>query len=130
MAETFPIYYGCTNLNEYFDEDSFQPINIHDFESTVKIIDQLLTEEIFEQKLDKLKESKMKVLKEYNMFDYIAALCDNMDPTLPKKMTTINPCRSIDDPNNAYNYLIKHSLFKLKQKIIELFKGKSPLYQK
>jgi hypothetical protein len=57
-------------------------------------------------------------------------LCDSMNPALPKKMTTINPCRSTDDWHNIYNYMIKISLFKCKQKIKEIFKGKSPLYQK
>jgi hypothetical protein len=130
LAETFPIYYGCTNLSQYFNKEAFQPINIHDFESTVAIIDRIIAEDTFEQKRAELKECKMKVLKEYNMFDYVAMLCDSMNPELPKKMMTINPCRSTDDKHNVYNYLIKHSLFKWKRKIKEMFKGKSPLYQK
>lgn len=130
LAETYPIYYGCTNLSEYFPEGAFQPINIHDFESAVTIIDRIIAEDTFEQKRADLKECKMKVLKEYNMFDYVAMLCDRMNPSLPKKMTTINPCRSTDDWHNIYNYMIKISLFKCKQKIKEIFKGKSPLYQK
>ena len=130
LAETFPFYYGCTNLSQYFDEGAYQPINIHDFESTTAIIDRIIAEDTFEQKRTVLKESKMKVLKEYNMFDYAAMLCDNMNPDLPKKMTTIKPCKSMDSRHNAYNYLIKNSLFKWKQKIKEIFKGKSLLHQK
>jgi len=129
LAETYPIYYGCTNLSEYFPEGAFQPINIHDFESAVAIIDCIIQENTFELKRSDLKECKMKVLNEYNMFDYVAMLCDKMNPELPKKTTTINPCRSMDDWHNVYNYLIKFSLFKWKQKIKELFKGKSPLHQ-
>ena len=129
MTETYPIYYGCTNLSEYFPKGAFQPINIHDFESAVAIIDRIIAEDTFEQKRADLKECKMKVLKEYNMFDYVATLCDRMNPALPKKMMTINPCRSTDDWHNVYNYMIKISLFKWKQKIKEIFKGKSPLYQ-
>ncbi len=130
LAETYPIYYGCTNLSDYFPEGAFQPINIHDFQEAVAIIDKIIAEDIFEQKRADLKACKEMVLNEYNMFDYVAMLCDKMNPALPKKMTVIKPCRSIDDWHNVYNYLIKFSLFKWKQKIKEIFKGKSPLYQK
>ena len=71
----------------------------------------------------------MKVLKEYNIFDYVAKLCDTMDPAFPKKMMTIKPCRSIDDWYNIYNYMIKFSLFRVKRKVKEIVKGKSPLYK-
>lgn len=130
LAETYPIYYGCKNLSEYFPKGSYQPINIHDFESAVTIIDRIIREDTFEQKRTVLAESKMKVLKEYNIFDYVAMLCDRMNPALPKKMITINPCRSTDDWRNVYNYMIGFSLCRLKQKIKEIFSGKSPLYQK
>lgn len=126
LAETYPIYYGCTNLSDYFPEDSFQPININNFEEAIKIIDNVIAEDTFEQKRSVLNECKAKVLNEYNMFDYVAALCDKMNPTLPKKEVCLNPCRSIDDWQNVYNYMIKFSLSKWKQKL----KGKSSLVQK
>lgn len=130
LAETFPIYYGCKNLSDYFDKESFQSIDIQDFDASVAIIDRIIREDIFEKKQTYLKDSKMKALKEYNMFDYIANLCDQMNPELPKKMVTINKCKSSADRHNLYNYLIKHSLFKWKQKIKEVFNGKSLLYKK
>ncbi len=73
---------------------------------------------------------KTKVLKEYNIFDHVAGLCDRMDPTLPKEEVTLKPCRSTDDWYNVYNYTIKRSLFKLKYKIKELFRGSSVLHHK
>jgi len=130
LSETYPIYYGCTNLSDYFPKESFQPINIHDFKGSVKIIDQIMKENRFEQNKSVLNESKMKVLNEYNMFDYIAKLCDTMNPDLPKKETTIKPCKSTNDWNNIYHYMITMSFYKLKLKIKELFYGKSILYQK
>jgi hypothetical protein len=129
LTETFPIYHGCSNLSDYFPEDAFQSIDILDFESAVKIIDRIIAEDTFEKKQDVLKDCKLKVLNEYNLFDYIAMLCDKLDPTLPKKEIVIKPCQSIDDWHNLYNYLIKFSLFKWKKKFRELVKGKSVLHE-
>lgn len=129
MAETFPIYYGCKNLSDYFDKESFQSIGIQDFDAAVAIIDKVISEDTFEKRRSHLKESKMKVLTEYNMFDYVARLCDQMNPDLPKQTVTINKCNSSKDWRNLYNYVIKHSLFKWKQKLKEMFKGKSVLYK-
>ena len=130
LAETFPIYYGCKNLSDYFNKESYQAIDIHNFEASIAIIDKIIKEDTFEQKQAYLKDAKIKAVTEYNMFDYVASLCDQMDAELPKKMVTINKCNSSEDYHNLYNYLIKHSLFKLKQKIKEVFKGKSLLYKK
>lgn len=130
LTETFPIYYGCTNLFDYFNKEAFEQIDIHDFDAAIAVIDRVIKENTFEKKQTYLHDSKMKVLQEYNMFDYIAHLCDRMNPDLPKKMVTINQCRSSEDWNNLYNYLIKHSLFKWKQKIKEIVKGKSLLNKK
>lgn len=108
LAETYPIYYGCTNLSDYFPKGSFQPMDIHDFESAAAQIDSIIEADTFEQKRAVLKECKLKVLKEYNMLDYVAMLCDSMNPALPKTMLTIKPCRLTEDWNNVYNYTIKN----------------------
>ncbi len=130
LAETFPIYYGCKNLSDYFDKDSFQSIDIQNFDASVGVIDKIIKEDTFENRRNQLKDSKNKVLTEYNMFDYVAHLCDQMNPDLPKKMVTINKCNSSKDWQNLYNYVIGHSLFKWKQKLKELIRGKSSLYKK
>jgi hypothetical protein len=129
LTETFPIYHGCTKLSDYFPDTAFQSIDILDFESAVKIIDRIIKEDTFEKHKAVLKECKLKVLNEYNLFDYIAMLCDKLDSKSPKKEVVIKPCRSIDDWHNLYNYLIKFSLFKLKKKVKELVKGKSVLHK-
>ncbi|WP_117883076.1 hypothetical protein [Aureibaculum luteum] len=93
-------------------------------------IDKIIKEDTFEKKQAYIKDGKIKAVTEYNMIDYVAFLCDQMNAELPKEMVTINKCNSLEDYHNLYNYLIKHSLLKLKQKFKEVFKGKSLLYKK
>lgn len=127
LAETFPIYYGCTNLSDYFPKEAFQPIDILDFDAAIATIDRLLAKDAYAQSTHALHQCKQMVLNQYNMFDYIGSLLDTMNPALPKQEVTINPCRSADDWHNLYNHTINRSLFKWKQKIKGLFRGKSIL---
>ena len=127
LCETFPFYYGCTNLDDYFPKESFQPIDIHNFEGTVNLIDRCIREDRYRNAAPVLKECKERVLEEYNMFNYTAALCDTLNPCLPKKEVTIEPCHSMQNWHNFYHYSIERNLFKWKQKLKECCSGQSIL---
>lgn len=114
ICESYPIYYGCTNINEYFPEGSYSTIDINDFEGSVKVIDELLANDAYEKAKPLLKECKDKVLDEYNLFNYLARIMDDMDPSLPRCKVTIKPCKSMHNLHNVYNYLIKRNVFKVK----------------
>ena len=38
LAHTFPLYHGCSNFKEFFDKDSFETIDINNFDSSVNTI--------------------------------------------------------------------------------------------
>lgn len=127
LAETFPFYYGCTNLSDYFPENSYQPISLQNFEKTAELIDKLIAEDTYEQRKTILGECKQKILEEYNQFNYVASLCNRLDATLPKQKVEIRPCRSMDDWHNFYNYSVNRNLFKWEQKIKSFLGGPSVL---
>jgi hypothetical protein len=121
ICESYPIYYGCTNVGDYFPEGSYSTIDIHDFEGAVKTIDALIATDSYEKAKPLLKECKDKVLDEYNLFNYLAAIMDDMDPTLPRRKVTIKPCKSMHDMHNVYNYLIGRTVFKMRRFFYRLF---------
>lgn len=127
ICESYPIYYGCTNINEYFPDGSYSTIDINDFDGAVKVIDELLANDAYEKAKPLLKECKDKVLDEYNLFNYLARIMDDMDPSLPRCKVTIKPCKSMHDLHNVYNYLIKRNVFKVKSFFHRLF-DKNSLY--
>ncbi|GAB6011760.1 glycosyltransferase family 10 domain-containing protein [Viscerimonas tarda] len=127
LAETFPFYYGCTNLSDYFPAEACQEIDIFNFEHTVEIIDRLLATNAYDNRKAILSDCKQLTLGEYNMFDYIATLCDRLDASLPKENVTLHPCRTMQDWHNFYNYTFARNLFKWKQKIKTAFGSPSPL---
>lgn len=117
LAETFPFYYGCTNFTDYFPKASFQPINIRQPEETISIFDRTIAEGRFEQSADILAQCKQKVLNEYNMFEYVARLCDTLNPDAPKRDVTIHPCRSGLAWDNFVNYTFKRNYYELLTKM-------------
>lgn len=127
LAETFPIYYGCKNVEEYFPKGSSVTIDINDPDGAIKIIDGILEEGLYAKRVDILKNCKDIILDEYNIFDYAAKICDSLNPDLPKKEVTINRCVSIRNWHNFLNYTVKNHYYPLKKKISDLFSNSKRL---
>jgi hypothetical protein len=117
LAGTFPIYHGCTNLVDYFSRDAFEPVNIRYPERTIQTIERVIDEQRFERSVDVLDEMKQRVLGEYNMFEYVARLCDQMNPNAPKQQVSIQPCRSGADWHNLAHYAFSQNYYKLRTKL-------------
>lgn len=121
LCGSYPIYYGCTNVGDYFPGGSYSEIDIHDFEGAVKIIDRLIAENAYEKSMPLLKQCKELVLEDYNLFNYIASVLDGMNPELPRRKVTIKHANSMHDMHNVYNYLVKRNVFKIRRFFHRLF---------
>ena len=117
LTGTFPIYHGCTNLADYFSREAFEPIDIRRPEQAISIIEQVIGQQRYEQSLPVLEAMKQRVLGEYNMFEYTARLCDQMNPDAPKQQVSIYPCRSGMDWRNMMHYAFSQNYYKLLTKI-------------
>lgn len=72
LSLTFPIYFGCANIYDYFNNDSLVLIDINDFTSSIATIEGLLKDEgHYSESLQSLIVAKSKVLNEYNLFPLI-----------------------------------------------------------
>jgi hypothetical protein len=114
LTQTFPFYYGCTNLSDYFPKDAYQEIDILNFEHSIEQIDRIIRDDTYEKKQDVLTECKRLVLGKYNLFNYIASLCDRLDASREKKPVTLQPCNSMQDWRNVYNYVVAYNFAKFK----------------
>lgn len=113
LTGTFPIYYGCTNLSDYFLRDSYEPIDICQPDRAIHIIEQVISSQRYEQSIPILGEMKQRVLDDYNMFEYVAHICDQLNPTTPKQQVDICPCQSGLDWENFVNYTFRNNYYKL-----------------
>ena len=112
LTGTFPIYYGCKNIADYFPQNSYKEIDIHDFDAAIKIIDKVISEDSYFSSIKDLEKSKNLVLDEYNIFDHIVDCCNKMNPDAKKQCITFHPANTMLNIHNLYYYTIGRNLFK------------------
>lgn len=116
IGGAYPLYYGCTNLDKYFDNDAYSIIDINDFEKSVKVIEQVLADNKFEEKQQKLIEAREQVLDKYNIFQLLVDQFDQMDASSPKEEYTIKHDTSFFDFKKIQIMVVSRLLNKLKRK--------------
>lgn len=72
IAYCFPIYHGAPNVGEYYPKDSLQKIDINDFNSTLKTIENLLSSEAhYEESVPALIEARSLFFGQYLFVHHI-----------------------------------------------------------
>lgn len=89
LAGCHPIYYGCPNISDYFEQDSMTKVNIRDYNGTINTIKDIIERDVFSTSREAVLTARNQVLDEYNMFNLIA-----------------NEVSKID----SYNYLIEKNV--------------------
>lgn len=125
LSESYPFYYGCTNIEKYIPADSLTLIDIHNLEDAISKIDEAIKQDLWVKEHNKIMQCKHLMLTSYNMFEHIAQLCDRLNPNLPKVHTELQPCKTMLNWQNFFNYTFKRNFFKQKQNIRKFFLGNS-----
>jgi len=68
LGYTVPFYHECPNAADYFPRESFIPIYMNDFDSTVDLIRSTLAYKEYNDRLPYVIEARRRVLEEYNLF--------------------------------------------------------------
>jgi len=71
MAYTIPIYYGCTNIDEYFPAGSFIKIDINDISESIQKIKEVISGDYYENNFNALVEARNLYLTQYHFFPCI-----------------------------------------------------------
>ena len=93
LSWTIPIYFGCTNLEDYFPAQSFVRIDIKQPEAALKTISALLASDNWEARLPALEEARNLVLDRYQFFPQMKSLLEQYYRPLPKKNLVLKPYR-------------------------------------
>lgn len=93
LAGCYPIYYGCPNIDRYFDPASLTSIDLDDSKGAITTIEACMNENKYESSQHKIWEARGKVLDRYNLFPLIAeyiekySQCETRQPLTPTKVT-------------------------------------------
>ncbi len=91
LAGAFPLYYGCPNISDYFSDESYTPVDINNYESTIETLKSHIKNSIYEKSIDSIKVARNEVLDHYNYFSMIRDIIDEIDKHNPP--TFDNPTR-------------------------------------
>lgn len=110
LSHTFPIYYGCPNLGDYFKQESFFKIDIANFKESVSAIEQIIDDEThYERSLSSLIDSKSKSLNQYNLFPLIISIIEDKLKNASNKKDIITLQNGVNDIRTIIEKLLYRS---------------------
>lgn len=71
LTWTMPIYYGCTNINDYFPENSLVTINIKKEDAVAKIRE-IVNSNLWQKNQSAINRARNLILEKYQFFPYFA----------------------------------------------------------
>lgn len=108
LAWSVPIYYGCTNIGNYFPKESFIEIDIDQPMLSLKKINRVLSEDDWEKRIPALEEARKLVLYRYQLFPHLSKIIHSRLDQADDKISFKIP---------KYKRSMKASLYHLKFKL-------------
>ncbi len=71
LGNSYPIYAGATNAEDYFPNKSLSKINLNDFNSSIETIKDCISNNYYEKNYDELIEARKVVLERFNLIKRI-----------------------------------------------------------
>ena len=91
LGLSYPLYYGCPNITEYFPQESITAIDITKPKEAVEKIREVLAKDTYAGALPSLKKSKELVLDTYQLFPLLVAHTQKHPPRGENVFTTLAP---------------------------------------
>lgn len=117
LGNAFPFYYGCPNVDDYFDKEAYRFIDIHDHEAAIKCIDEAIKNNLYEKNQQYILGAKNLILDKYNLFNLIIEQISEMDPNANKKLVVIKSDTSFLDWKKFQIMGLNRIINKIGQKI-------------
>lgn len=112
LSWTVPVYYGCTNLENYFPKESFIRIDIGQPEESLAKIRRIINEDNWERYIPALEEARNLLLNRYQLFPYLSEMIHFHRGGKSRKGSFTIPAYK-----RSRKAQIHHVIYKLKKKI-------------
>jgi len=88
LGGALPIYSGCPNIEQYFSQNSYVPMDYRrPAEEGIEIIEKALSDKKYEQSKDAIWDSRDRVLNEHNVFAMLAKKLQEMPYSQDEEIT-------------------------------------------
>lgn len=91
LGWAMPVYCGCPNVTDYFDERAMLCVDIAQPDEAIKRIEQAMAEDLWRNSLPALAEARRLVLERYNLFPFIIDLLKKLPPATERQPITLRP---------------------------------------
>ncbi len=110
LSWSVPIYYGCTNLEDYFPSDSFIRISIDPPAKGLESVKTILERDNWEKRIPALKEARDRVLNRYQLFPHLSRVINEQ----PHRNLTSNEVL-LPPYKRTASATLNHQLYKIKK---------------
>jgi hypothetical protein len=114
VAESYPFYFGCPNILDYFSDKSFTPINILKPDEAINLIEQKIKEDTYAKSLSEIKIAKNLVLEKYQIFPMLTEIFE-------KRASNTEVVSKILYPESYFQNTLSHQIIRKIKSIIKLF---------
>jgi hypothetical protein len=108
VGETVFFYWGCPNVDKYYDKDSFIRLSLRkeDREQDIEKVKNAIINDQWSKHIDIIRKEKMKMVKVYNMFPRIESILFLKDTTV-----LVEPLGDHSNPDTKvrHEYLVKQN---------------------
>jgi hypothetical protein len=92
LAYCYPVYFGCTNIADYFDPNAMSVIDIEQPDAALALIDRVFASSVYERHAADIAAARRKVMDTYNVFAVIANLIESMhSKQAEKQVVSLKP---------------------------------------
>jgi len=78
LGWALPIYYGCPNVTDYFDQRAMVRINLEDLDASISSIENALKTDAWEVSQGAIAQARQTVLDQYNFFPFVISLLSTL----------------------------------------------------
>ena len=110
LSWTMPIYYGCTNIDDYFPAESFVSIDIDDPHASERL-NEIIHSDLWAKNRDAIEHSRNLVLEKYQFFPFITReiIAFEKQPQLDEAKRTVLPALRDQYPRSPAAYLRRYA---------------------
>lgn len=110
LFDSYPFYFGCPNVFDYFPQEALTVIDISDIDASLEAIQSGIQANLYEKSLSARRQAKDLILNRYNLFPAVASMiAQSPSPgTFSKSTVTLKP-----------HSLFQHSLLSRSRRALE-----------